>query len=241
MKIAIVTGSSRGVGYELAKFLLKREYKVYGIARTSTNLSDEFPKEYTHIEFDLGEVKKIDDLISSLFSKTTDALTECLLINNAALLDPIGPCGKLSSQELLQSVNVNITSLMILTNAFIRTTQELAIDKRVIHISSGAAAYGIFGWSTYCSSKAAVEMFAKTVNIEQAEFKYPVKNYIVRPGIIDTKMQQQIREQSKSNFIDVDKFVSYHKEGQLKCPKLCAQEIYENSISRTPKQELISL
>src|SRR5699024_5076527 len=82
-------------------------------------------------------------------------------------------------------------------------------------ITSGAANRPIFGWSAYCSSKASMNMYVQTVALEQNHLKTNHKIIAFSPGVMDTAMQEKIRESSTEAFIDVETFRGYKEDGQL--------------------------
>ena len=53
------------------------------------------------------------------------------------------------------------------------------------------------------------------VALEQQQAKNPVMVYAIRPGVIDTEMQQQIREQDETRFAEIEKFKALKRDGQL--------------------------
>ena len=87
--------------------------------------------------------------------------------------------------------------------------------RKVVNISSGAAVNPYCGWSLYCAAKAGVEAFTACVALEQLQAKYPAMIYAIRPGVIDTEMQQQIRAQDETRFAEIEKFKALKRDGQL--------------------------
>ena len=83
----------------------------------------------------------------------------------------------------------------------------------MVNISSGAAVKAFYGWSLYCAAKAGVEAFTACVALEQQQAKHPVMVYAIRPGVIDTEMQQQIRAQDKTRFAEIEKFKALKRDG----------------------------
>ena len=90
--------------------------------------------------------------------------TEAVLIHNAAVVEPIGAVGRLTTEAITRSVAVNLTAPMVLTNTFLRAAPRDA-RLRILYISSGAARRVIDGWALYCSTKAGGEMFFDVVSI----------------------------------------------------------------------------
>lgn len=218
MKHYFITGTSRGIGKSLAETLLKNENnKVTGISRTNTIKH----KNYFHITTDLSN---LDDTESFFFRDIEDA-EEIILINNSGTISEIKRVGKLKNKDIINDYNVNIVSPSILTNNFIKKYQKYNNKRVVINISSGAGRHTIDAWTVYCASKSALDMFSENINIEQAFYKPEnrIKIFSVAPGVIDTKLQDKIRETSKDEFSDVEKFVSLKKNNELASPEETAK------------------
>ena len=76
-KITIITGTSRGIGYAIAKGFLESGSIVHGISRTNSDLTKE--KKYTHHMIDLREKKSIIELVNKIgiYSEKIDVLINC--------------------------------------------------------------------------------------------------------------------------------------------------------------------
>ena len=87
----------------------------------------------------------------------------------------------------------------------------------IIFTSSGAANAGYSGWGAYCTAKAAMNSLAKTLSVEEPH----VISIAIRPGVVDTQMQTDLREihASKMQEKDLAKFVNLHKDGALLRPE----------------------
>src|SRR5699024_6696796 len=79
------------------------------------------------------------------------------------------------------------------------------------NISSGAADRPMYGWSAYCSSKASIDMYTKTLALEQKALGTNHKVFAFSPGIMDTEMQEKIRSSSPQQLANVDTFKGYHE------------------------------
>lgn len=88
-----------------------------------------------------------------------------LLVNNAAVLGPVG--SDFAMAEAARHYAINVLAPVALSQAFIAALADRAIRKRILNISSGAAVKAFAGWSLY-SSKAALEQFGRCQAVEQA-------------------------------------------------------------------------
>lgn len=116
----IITGTSKGIGKQLAELLLKMGDYVYGIARGMSGLEEAFER-YKHIQFDLADIHSIDDLVSSILEQIPPQEVEFIgLINNAAMLEPLKPIDQCSAEEISLNLNISLAAPMILTSSFIQ-------------------------------------------------------------------------------------------------------------------------
>ncbi len=101
----------------------------------------------------------------------------------------------------------------------------MQVPKSIINISSGAGRHPIESWSTYCASKAALDMFSNVLNNEQEITNDGFKVFSVAPGIIDTKMQDEIRTANFNDFNGVNRFKDLKSNNQLSSPQEIAEQI----------------
>lgn len=103
--------------------------------------------------------------------------------------------------------------------------RRAAGDRRLINVSSGAAAHPLAGGGRYCLGKAGLEMLTRVVAAEQGADG--VTAITIRPGIIDTPMQTYMRGQSRERMPVVDMFVGFHADGQLVPPEVTAAKLVD--------------
>ncbi|MEO8346775.1 MAG: SDR family NAD(P)-dependent oxidoreductase [Betaproteobacteria bacterium] len=212
MRAAIVTGVSRGLGEALAHTLLAGGYSVLGIGRSSgTRLAG---PNYRFVEIDLADPSTIDHVLEATFAQMAAARPEFVcLINNAAVGTPVGVLGTQSAEEIARSLAVNLAAPAALANLFCRTFADESTERRIINVSSGAAGNAMPGMSSYCIAKAGMEMLTRALAAERHGDRF--RAITVRPGIIDTGMQEQMRSLPKEVLPGVALFEGFHKSGQL--------------------------
>lgn len=237
MNYFIVTGSSKGLGEATVKLLLKEKHHLICIARNENKdlelAAKESGAEITFLKEDLSKHERVTGIMQYLLSKIEedDEAAEVYLINNAGMVDPIKPAGKADESEMTKAVHLNLLTPMLMTNEFIRLTEDWACKKVIVNISSGAANHPIHGWNTYCTTKAGLDMFTKTVGLEQSQAEHPTTILSFSPGVMDTGMQGVIRTSDKEDFTNVETFKSYHEEGQLRSPSFVAEKMTELILS----------
>lgn len=220
MNAIFITGSNRGLGKAIAEKLLENEENlVIGIGRDWSIDHSNYRFLYLNLD-DIIEVKAF------AFSVFNEEIKSVSLINNAGILGEVGLLGTLEDRVLEQVLNVNLISATILINKFFFAFGEMEIEKNIINISSGAAQNPYDGWSAYCTSKAGLDMISRVADEEQKiHAKVPAKVFSVAPGIIATRMQEQIRETNEASFSRKQKFVDYYEQDLLATPEDAAEKI----------------
>lgn len=209
MNIYIVTGASKGIGFELMKQLRDRGGKVIGVARTNQGDPSDF------IKADLSETSKLDEMIWHIVEENIYQATAFTLINNAGIVEPIGLSGSVNAEQITQAVSINMTAPMVLSNAFIASLKRFEGQKKIVNISSGAGRKSYEGWGVYCATKAGLDHFSRVISLEQENAEFPVEIVSIAPGIIDTGMQETIRSSDADDFPLLDRFIDYKSQGQL--------------------------
>ncbi len=210
MDYYFITGVSRGIGKAIVEKLLKDENNyIIGLGRTSTIKHERFE----FIEMDLGKLELVKNY---QFIQIIDAKS-ITLINNSGMLGYVDVVGNIENQSIIETFNVNTIAPAILMNNFVNAYQNFKGKKLVLNVSSGAGRHAIDSWSSYCASKSALDMFTSVASQEQNN-KYlenGIKFFSIAPGIVNTKMQDEIRELDESRFKDINRFINYKKENQL--------------------------
>ena len=222
MNVLIITGGSKGIGKGIAEYYSSKDYLVYSLSRTKSNLS-----AIEEVEVDVTDLtlacKKLNYILHKIDFSIVKKIT---FINNAGRLGKISNLGNLEPTDIELSIKLNTTVPLVLSNTFIKATMDLDADKQIINISSGAAVSPYAGWSVYCSSKAAIDMMTKTIATEQSVVKNGVKCISIYPGVVDTNMQDQIRSTSVSEFKNVERFKELKATNQLYSPAFVGKQIY---------------
>jgi benzil reductase ((S)-benzoin forming) len=223
-----ITGTSRGIGKALAeKLLSSQENFVTGISREVT-ISN---ANYSHVHLDLS---KIETVSGFQFPQLNSAAT-ITLINNSGTTGSVHYAGRMSSDEIVKAVNVNLLSVAVLINNFLKTYGNKNIPLRILNISSGAAKNPIDGWSIYCSTKAGLDMLSRTIAEElKISGQNNVRIFSIAPGIVDTAMQNEIRQSNVSDFSRIQQFIDYKNTDQLASPELTAARLL--SILESPEK-----
>lgn len=222
MNYYIITGASKGIGRALAEELLKEDNnRVIGVSRTCTIKH----ANYRHQPLDFSDIEAVEHNLQKVFTPLQQA-EKLVLVNNAGVIGDIGYVGEGMPNERFEFVfDINVIVPAILMNTFLQVYQHLQCPKVIVNVSSGAAQHPIDGWASYCASKAAIDMLSMTVQKEQEMRGNPVKVFALSPGIVDTGMQEQIRQSDEQKFSSVERFRDYKEKGDLASPEEVGSKI----------------
>jgi len=221
--VAVVTGASRGIGAGLGVHFASQGLRLGLCARTVPTAPS--GADVVAAAVDVGDAAAVDrfaDEIVDRFGRID------LWVNNAGVLEPVGPLADADSAALERHVLTNVLGVMHGTAAFARHVRARAGEGSLVNISSGAAATPYRGWAAYCASKAAVEMVTEVVGLEEAGAG--LLAYSVSPGVVDTDMQAMTRATPADVFPDVGRFLRLHEEGAFLTPDWIGACILERCL-----------
>ena len=196
-KVAVVTGSSTGIGYETSLILARNGFLTYATMRNlnkSENMKMVATKESLPIQvkqLDVTDDVSVTNAIQAISSETGRI---DVLVNNAGY-GLNGAFEDLAMDEIKAQYETNVFGL-------IRTTQAvLPIMRRqksgtIVNISSGAGRFGFPSGSAYVSTKFAVEGLSESISYELEPFG--IKVVIVEPGVIRTNFADGLVVAKKS-------------------------------------------
>ena len=150
--------------------------------------------------------------------------TRAVLINNAAIIDPIGVVGALDLAQVRMSAMINVAAPIALMSAFVAALDP-ATPGSVINISSGAGRRPIPGSGVYCATKAAIDMVSRTAVLELEQKQRSIVVTSLAPGIFETDMQKTARSKSEDEFPSVGTFVGFKTQNLLQTPADVAGKI----------------
>lgn len=220
----IITGTTRGIGKALAAAAMRwPDSFTISLSRAGPFLKD----NRQNIRIDLSDAGAIGPAFRriDIQGRAAGALTHTVLINNAGVLDPIGPIGACDDSLLAGNIQVNLTAPLILCRHFFRFSQAFPGRKWIVSITSGAARTPYFGWSAYGAAKAGLEMASRCMALEFSAIDPAFYACTVAPGTVDTAMQAKIRGCTPGQFARVDKFLKLKAGGKLDSPEAVASRL----------------
>ncbi len=218
----IVTGASRGIGAAIAGWLGRQGVALILLSRDRESLKA-VAKSVRDVGGQAvavaGSVSEPADCERAVETAMDSYGRINGLINNAGILQPLARMADTDPVEWMNNIAVNLIGPYTLMRAaipFLRLTSG-----RIVNISSGAATKAIEGWSAYCAAKAALTHLTAVAAEEEPE----VTIVALRPGVVDTGMQADIRSHG-TGVMTADKmayFDTLHREGRLEPPWMPAR------------------
>ncbi len=230
MKYFIITGASKGLGEGMAMALLDKEHTLLCVSRSESDALKKMAAakncKLQFFLFDLSDINNIPTLFKELAgSIDIENAKGIYLVNNAGIIEPVGRIEDNNPAMVDTHMRINLLAPMLLVTCYLKEYKELVVEKRILNISSGAASFPYFGWSSYCTGKAGIDMFSRCIAEEQQQATAPTEVMAVAPGIIDTEMQTTIRNTTEEQFIHRNKFVEYKETGMLVAPALAGKKL----------------
>lgn len=228
--IYIITGTSSGIGEALAKFYLKKGNKVIGISRNNSIDNENF----THVKCDFTDQQQLHEL--ALLKHVNAEDYPIRLINNAGIIGDINRTHQLTLTHYVDMAMVNMAAPQFLCSYVLQTFGVENIDT-IVNISSGAGERPVPSWGAYCATKAAMDIFAETLALEFKELGADTKVFNIAPGVVDTKMQEVIRESGGKRFSSHQNFVDLKENEELRSPQEVAILLDEFLQEEHPEEE----
>jgi benzil reductase ((S)-benzoin forming) len=226
---AIVTGHTRGLGAALAEQLLERGIDVLGVSRSlNASLAQRYPQTFRDVELDLADTGRAAQWIAGdALRQFVSGAERVLLINNAGMVQPIGPIEGQDAAAIASAVSLNVAAPLMLASAVAAASSD-AGDRRIVHVSSGAARNAYAGWSIYCATKAALDHHARAVALDENR---ALRICSLAPGVVDTGMQAEIRGSDTEKFPMREKFEDLKRSGRLATPEASAAKMIDYLLS----------
>ncbi len=204
-KTALVTGSSSGIGFGIAKVLLEKGYQVilHGIETQSqidTEIKDleKFGSIIGYYQVDMGNAKAIEQFCTEL---KDSKINVDILVNNAGI-QHVSPIQDFSPEKWDQIIAINLSSAFHLTRHLLPHMQKQKWGK-IINIASAHGLVASANKSAYVASKHALVGLTKVVALENA--KIGITCNAVCPGWVLTPLvESQIQKKSIEQKISIE-------------------------------------
>jgi len=217
-KVAIITGGSRGIGFEIAKIFSQNGATVIITSKNSQQLQNAADQLTNTISISADirkeeEVKKVVEKTIEKFGKLD------ILVNNAGIFPKIKQMHEISEREWNDVLDINLNGAFRFTKFSIPYLQKTS--GTIVNVSSdaGLKAYEGFNADAYSASKAALIVLTKCWALEYAKNKIRVN--CICPGVVETDMTKPFLKTEKDrDFMNKD-----HPLGRMGQPEEIAKSI----------------
>ncbi len=199
-KNVLVTGSSRGIGAEVAKVLATFGLKVWVNYRSGAEAAEAVKNEIIAnggeaecIGFDVSDESAYVDAIKSIVSTDGEL---AYLVNNAGITNDKLAL-RMKTEDFMSVINANLTSAFIGCREFFKAARKKKFGS-VVNIASIVAETGNAGQTNYAASKGGVIAMTKSFAKESATSG--IRFNTVTPGFIATDMTDELSDEIKDSF-----------------------------------------
>ena len=178
MKTAIVTGASKGVGYQTCKALSRNGYRVIALSRNIEKMKSLLSENIEIYQIDITNFVEI----KKFFEKYKDINLD-LLVNNAGGGSSPTQIINESPENFNYAYSLNVSGPMYLSKLF---TENLSRSKNptIIFVSSLGGKFPYYGGGNYTNAKRGIGGLVDTMRLEYPS--YGIKITEICPGTIDT-------------------------------------------------------
>ena len=190
-KVAVVTGASRGIGYEFAKALAGQGAHIIAVARTTGGLEElddeinSLGSSATLVPINLRDFPAIDRLGAAIHERWGKL---DILVGNAGMLGGLSPLGHYKPQVFQDVLALNLTANWRLIRSLDPLLKQ-ADFARAIFLTSGAARNCNAYWGPYAASKAGldamIKVYAKECQVTN------IRANLLSPGLVASNMQAE--------------------------------------------------
>jgi NAD(P)-dependent dehydrogenase (short-subunit alcohol dehydrogenase family) len=214
-----ISGASGGIGLAMVETVPWQGTQVIGISRSAAPGTE-------HLQADLADPSSWPRVGDS-FRRELDSFggDRVVFVHTAGTVQPLGFAGEVDTGAYTANVLLNSAAAQVLGHLFLAAAREVAADRHLVMLTSGAASTVYPGWASYGAGKAAIDQWVRDAGAEQA-VRGGVQVLAVAPGTVDTGMQRHLRETSEEDFPRRQKFLDLHQEGKLSDPHEVATAIW---------------
>ncbi|KAA8899034.1 hypothetical protein FN846DRAFT_990920 [Sphaerosporella brunnea] len=213
--VIIVTGASRGLGQAIVSYLLLHSSsKLVLVSRSEEPLAAIKQSNPGRVEYVAADVAK-DETADKVVKKAIDAFgTPDSVIVNHGVLDPVAKVADADMEAWKKHFDINFFGAVAMAKAAIPHLRKS--HGRIVFVSSGAATTPYLAWCCYGAAKAALNHLNATIAAEEPN----ITAISIRPGVVDTQMQTDIRSVHKEAMGEGnERFQELYKEGKLLKPE----------------------
>jgi len=186
-RVIVITGATRGLGHALVPHFVTAGHTVAGCGRSAAHVAElqkQFASPHLFAAVDVSDTAALEVWAKQVVAKIGPP---DLLINNAAVMNPIAPLWKISAADFDRVIDVNVKGVVNSIRAFVPAMVARKFGV-IVNLSSGWGRSTAPDVAPYCASKFAVE--GLTLAMAQ-ELPKGMAAIPLNPGVIATDMLRQ--------------------------------------------------
>jgi NAD(P)-dependent dehydrogenase (short-subunit alcohol dehydrogenase family) len=235
MPSVLITGTSKGIGYETALAFARAGYRVHATMRNpsqSPALAQAAAHEKLPIEISVIDVDNDESVRDAIATIQAQHGPVDVLVNNAGV-ERAGSIEESSLDDFRAAMETNYFGSLRCIKAVVPQMRQRR-SGTIINISSVAGSFSHPPMTAYCASKWALEALTESLACEMKTFG--VRVAMVKPGIIDTAMAQRISTTGNSNYphaARISALFTTNLQNAPVPPSVVAQTVLEIATSDT--------
>src|SRR5215216_5090677 len=188
--VAVVTGSSSGIGFETALLLARSGFHTYATMRNlekSKNITEianteKLPLQV--VQLDVDDDRSVKNAINKIVAAAENKRID-VLVNNAGY-GLFGPLEDISIEEIKAQFETNFFGVIRVTQQVLPVMRNQSIGGTIVNVSSVGGRIGVPVLSAYQSTKFALEGLSESMSYELEPFG--IRLVIIEPGFIRTNI-----------------------------------------------------
>jgi NAD(P)-dependent dehydrogenase (short-subunit alcohol dehydrogenase family) len=199
-QLAIITGGGRGIGKVIANRFASEGCDLALVSRSKSQLKDVADTitqlhevKVSSFEIDVSserDVLSMVEKVHKIYGKIS------ILVNNAAIIGPIGEVSDIDGNKFLETLNINVGGTFFCTKAVVKYMKNQN-QGNIINLSGGGGLSSFPFYDAYSASKSAIVRLTENFAIELE--KYNIKVCAISPGAVNTQMfYDQLRQDKLS-------------------------------------------
>ena len=224
-KVALITGAGRGLGKATAVAMAQEGASVALLSRTKSELEETaalVEKEGVRALVLAGDISDEPFVREAVWQTRQELGSATVLLNNAAIVGPAAPLHEVDPDDWDRTMAVNLNSVRQISQEVIPHMIDSGGGK-IINVTSGMAQIVMPMFGAYSVSKAGLDHMTRIMAQELVGYDIQVNG--LDPGVMDTKMQEEIRDLGPEVLGKPlhDQFISFLETGGLRPPEEVAQ------------------
>lgn len=203
-RVALITGANGYLGQYLSKILWEKNFSIILISR---NFDKDFKnyfkpskkKKNFFYKCDLANFKSLESVLKKIKKKHKSL---DLVINNAAIQNPLGDLENLNFKDIKKNFDINYFAPIKIIQETIPLLKKKKFSS-IINLSGGGATSNRDQFAIYGSSKTALARSSEIVSKEIKKYKININSF--SPGALPSKMLNEIIKTKKMNSIEKKK------------------------------------